>query len=165
MRSLLVANRGEIAHRIMRTATRMGLRTIAVYSDTDRDALHVREADTAVRIGGAALRESYLNIAAIMAAAKQTGADAVHPGYGFLAENADFAQVVIEAGLTWVGPPPLAIRMMGDKGIAKCIAREAGVPVIAGYDGEEQDDAAFREAARSIGYPVMIKAAYGGGGR
>src|SRR2546423_11540589 len=116
MKSLLIANRGEIARRIMRTARRMGMRTIAVYSDADRDVLHVREADTAVRIGGAPPAESYLNIAAIIEAAKRTDADAVHPGYGFLAENADFAQAVIDAGLTWVGPPSLAIRMMGDKG-------------------------------------------------
>ncbi len=132
MKSLLIANRGEIARRIMRTARRMGMRTIAVYSDADRDALHVREADTAVRIGGAAPRESYLNIAAIIDAAKRTGADAVHPGYGFLAENADFAQAVIDAGLTWVGPPPAVIRQMGDKAEAKRIAREAGVPTIPG---------------------------------
>ena len=163
--NLLIANRGEIALRIMRSAKRMGLRTIAVYSDADRDALHVRAADTAVRIGGAAPRESYLNIAAIMDAAKCTGADTVHPGYGFLAENAEFAQAVLDAGLTWVGPEPAAIRLMGDKGMAKCIAREAGVPAIPGYDGEEQSDAAFGDAACRIGYPVMVKAAAGGGGR
>src|SRR3954462_13368865 len=122
MKSLLIANRGEIARRIMRTARRMGFRTVAVYSDADRDTLHVREADAAVRIGGAAPRESYLNIAAIIAAAKRSGADAVHPGFGFLAENADFAQAVIDAGLTWIGPPPAVIRQMGDKAQAKRMA-------------------------------------------
>jgi geranyl-CoA carboxylase alpha subunit len=165
MKSLLIANRGEIARRIMRTAKRMGIRTVAVYSDADRDALHVREADATVRIGGAAPRESYLNIAAIIAAAKLSGADAVHPGYGFLAENAEFAQAVIDAGLTWVGPPPSAIRQMGDKAQAKRIARDAGVPTIPGYDDADQGDAALTEAAQRVGYPVMIKAAAGGGGR
>jgi len=165
MKSLLIANRGEIARRIMRTARRMGLRTVAVYSDADAHALHVREVDAAVRIGGAAPRESYLNIPAIIDAANRAGADAVHPGYGFLAENAKFAETVIDAGLTWIGPRPLAIHMMGDKGLARCIAREAGIPVIPGYDGEEQDDPAFHEAAGRIGYPLMIKAAFGGGGR
>ena len=158
MKSLLVANRGEIARRIMRTARRMGIRTVAVYSDADAQALHVREADAAARIGGAAPAESYLNIAAIIEAARRTGADAVHPGYGFLAENADFAHAVIDAGLTWVGPPPAVIRQMGDKAEAKRIAREAGVPTIPG--GE-----ATAEAARVIGYPLMIKAIAGGGGR
>jgi geranyl-CoA carboxylase alpha subunit len=165
MKSLLVANRGEIARRVMRTARRMGIRTIAVYSDADRDALHVRDADAAVRIGGAAPRDSYLNIAAIIAAATQSGADAVHPGYGFLAENADFAQAVIDAGLTWIGPSPAAIRQMGDKAQAKRIARDAGVPTIPGYDDADQSDAVLTEAARRIGCPVMIKAAAGGGGR
>ena len=122
MRTLLIANRGEIARRIMRTARRMGLRTVAVYSDADRDAPHVRDADMAVRLGGARARESYLNIAAIVVAAKRADADAVHPGYGFLAENAAFAQAVIDAGLTWVGPPAAVIRAMGDKAQAKRIA-------------------------------------------
>ena len=162
---LLIANRGEIARRIIRTAGRMGVRTVAVFSDADRDALHVREADTAVRIGGASPRESYLNIAAIVAAAKQAGADAVHPGYGFLAENADFAQAVIDAGLAWIGPPPAVIRQMGDKAEAKRIARDAGVPVIPGYDGADQSDGALTKAANRINYPVMVKAAAGGGGR
>jgi geranyl-CoA carboxylase alpha subunit len=163
--NLLIANRGEIARRIIRTATRMGLRTIAVWSDADRDALHVREADSAVRIGAANPRESYLNSAAIIAAAQQAGADAVHPGYGFLAENADFAQAVIDAGLTWVGPQPAVIRQMGDKAEAKRIARGAAVPVIPGYDEADQSDGAFTKAADALGYPVMIKAAAGGGGR
>ena len=165
MKSLLIANRGEIARRIIRTAKRMGVRTVAVWSDADRDALHVREADAAVRIGAASPRESYLNSAAIVAAARQAGADAVHPGYGFLAENADFAQGVIDAGLTWVGPPPAVIRQMGDKAEAKRIARAAGVPVIPGYDEADQSDGALTAAAKRTGYPVMVKAAAGGGGR
>jgi geranyl-CoA carboxylase alpha subunit len=165
MRSLLIANRGEIARRITRTAKCMGLRTIAVYSDADRHALHVREADTAARIGGAAPRESYLNIAAVIAAAKRTSADAVHPGYGFLAENADFAQRVIDAGLTWVGPPPSIIRQMGDKAEAKRIARKAGVPTIPGAEPDDQSNAALAAAAKPLGFPLMIKAVAGGGGR
>jgi geranyl-CoA carboxylase alpha subunit len=158
MRTLLIANRGEIARRVMRTAQRMGIRTVAVYSDADRDALHVREADDAVRIGPAAPRESYLDIAAIIGAAKRAGADAMHPGYGFLAENADFAQAVIDAGLTWVGPPPDAIRTMGDKAEAKRIAQAVGVPIVPG--GE-----ATSETAQAVGYPLMVKAVAGGGGR
>jgi len=165
MKSLLIANRGEIARRVMRTGKRMGIRTVAVYSDADRDALHVREADTAVRIGGAAPRESYLNIAAIVDAAKRTGADSVHPGYGFLAENADFAQAVLDAGLIWVGPSPSVIRQMGDKAEAKRIAREAGVPTIPGAEPDEQSDAGLSNAAKPVGFPLMIKAATGGGGR
>ena len=126
--TLLIANRGEIAMRVLRTARRMGLRVVAVYSDADAGAMHVRAADDAVRIGGALPRESYLNIAAIIAAAKVSGAQAVHPGYGFLAENADFAQAVIDAGLIWVGPPPQAMRAMGDKAAAKRLMVAAGVP-------------------------------------
>jgi geranyl-CoA carboxylase alpha subunit len=158
MKSLLIANRGEIARRIMRTAKRMRIRTIAVYSDADREALHVREADAAVHIGAAAPRESYLNIAAIVDAARRAGADAVHPGYGFLAENADFAEAVIDAGLLWIGPSPAVIRQMGDKAEAKRIAENAGVPTVPG--GE-----ATLEIARTIGFPLMIKALAGGGGR
>jgi len=158
MKCLLIANRGEIARRVIRSAKRMGLRTIAVYSDADRDALHVREADVSARIGAAVPRKSYLNIPALIDAAKRAGAEAVHPGYGFLAENADFAQAVIDAGLTWVGPPPAVIRRMGDKAEAKRIARAAGLPIVPG--GE-----ATAETAKSIGYPLMIKAVAGGGGR
>jgi geranyl-CoA carboxylase alpha subunit len=165
MKALLIANRGEIARRIARTARRMGLRTIAVYSDADRDALHVREADAAVRIGAASPRESYLNSAAIIGAAARAGADAVHPGYGFLAENADFAQAVIDAGLTWVGPPPAVIRQMGDKAEAKRIARQARVPTIPGAEPEDQTDAGLMASAKTVGFPLMIKAAAGGGGR
>ena len=163
--NLLIANRGEIARRIMRTAKRLGARTIAVYSDADRDALHLREADAAVRIGGAAPAESYLNIAAIIEAAKRAGADAVHPGYGFLAENADFAQAAIDAGLTWIGPPPSVIRQMGDKVLAKRIARDAGVPTIPGAEPDDQGNAGLTAAATPLGFPLMIKAAAGGGGR
>ena len=165
MKSLLIANRGEIARRIMRTARRMGLRAVAVYSAADRDALHVREADAATSIGSAAPRESYLNIAAIIDAAKRAGADSVHPGYGFLAESADFAQAVVDAGLTWVGPPPMAIRTMGDKAEAKRIARDAGVPSIAGAEPDDQGNAGLIAAAKPLGFPLMIKAAAGGGGR
>ena len=165
MKALLIANRGEIARRIMRTARRMGLRTIAIYSDADINALHVREADTAVRIGAAAPRDSYLNIAAIMEAARRADADAVHPGYGFLAENPAFAQAVIDAGLTWVGPPPAVIRQMGDKVLAKRIARAAGVPTIPGGEPDDQSNAGLAAAAKPIDFPLMVKAAAGGGGR
>ena len=153
-RSLLIANRGEIALRVMRTARAMGLRTIAVYSEADRDARHAREADASVCIGGPAPRDSYLNIASIIDAAKSSGAEAIHPGYGFLAESAAFAQAVLDAGLVWVGPPPAAIRAMGDKGEAKRLMSAAGVPVLATYaEGDPLE------------YPVMVKAAAGGGGR
>ena len=147
-KSLLVANRGEIALRVMRTARRMGLRTIAVYSDADRDAPHVRFADTAFHIGGSAPKDSYLNIQAVL----RVEGEAVHPGYGFLSENADFADAVLKAGRVWIGPPPAAIRAMGNKANAKAIAAKAGVPVLPTYDGDPE-------------YPVMIKALAGGGGR
>ena len=153
-RSILIANRGEIALRVMRTARRMGLRTIAVYSEADREARHAREADAALCIGGPAPRDSYLNIDSIVAAAKRSGAEAIHPGYGFLAESAEFAQSVIDAHLIWVGPPPAAIRAMGDKGEAKRLMRARGVPVLATY----AEDGALE-------YPLMVKAAAGGGGR
>ncbi len=163
--SLLIANRGEIAVRILRTARRMGLRVVAVYSDADVDAVHVRLADQAVRIGAAPPRDSYLNIAAIIDAARTSGAQAVHPGYGFLAENAAFAQAVCDAGLVWVGPPAAAIRAMGDKAQAKRLMQAAGVPCVPGYSGASQDDASLRAHADMIGYPLMIKATAGGGGR
>ena len=165
VRSLLIANRGEIALRILRTAHRMGLRTIAIYSDADSAARHAREADAAVCIGGAAPAESYLNIAAVLEAAKRSGADAVHPGYGFLAENPDFAQGVLDAGLVWVGPPPAAIRAMGDKAAAKRLARAAGVATLPGSEEAGENDRALAEAAARVGFPLMIKAAAGGGGR
>ena len=160
-KSLLVANRGEIALRVMRTAKRMGLRTIAVYSDADRDAPHVGAADSALHIGGSAPRDSYLNMDALL----KSDAEAVHPGYGFLSENAAFAERVIKAGRVWVGPPPQAMRALGDKQRAKVLARQAGVPGLPGYDGDDQSDAALTRAAREAGFPLMIKAAAGGGGR
>jgi len=163
--SLLIANRGEIALRIQRTARRMGLRSIAVYSEGDRDARHAREADIAVCIGAAAPRASYLNIEALLETARRTGAEAVHPGYGFLAESADFAQAALDAGLIWVGPPPAAIRAMGDKAGAKRLVRDAGVAVLPGYEGADTSDAALARAAKKVGYPLMVKAAAGGGGR
>jgi geranyl-CoA carboxylase alpha subunit len=162
---ILVANRGEIARRIMRTARRLGYGVVAVYSDADRDALHVREADSAVRIGEALPAESYLRIDAIIAAAKASGAGAVHPGYGFLAENAAFAQACRDAGLAFIGPSPEAIRAMGNKAGAKDIMQKAGVPCVPGYQGKDQSDAAMLAEARKIGFPVMIKAVAGGGGR
>jgi 3-methylcrotonyl-CoA carboxylase alpha subunit len=165
IRSLLIANRGEIACRIIRTARRLGVRTIAVYSDADAKALHVREADEAVHIGPSPARESYLVGDKIIAAAKETGAEAIHPGYGFLSENAEFAQAVIDAGLIWVGPRPDSIRAMGLKDAAKKLMAEAGVPVTPGYLGEDQDPARLQAEADAIGYPVLIKAVAGGGGK
>ena len=164
-KSVLVANRGEIALRIIREAQAAGLLAIAVYSDADRKSWHVQQADTAFHIGPSPASGSYLNIAKLLAAAKATKAEAIHPGYGFLSENADFAQAVIDAGLVWIGPSPDAIRAMGDKGNAKEIARKANVPVIPGYDGDDQSDARLLAEAKKIGWPVLIKAALGGGGR
>jgi len=164
-RTILVANRGEIACRIMRTAKAMGYRTAAVYSEADAEALHVRSADLAVGIGPAEARASYLNAAAIIAAAKRLGADAVHPGYGFLSENADFARACTEAGLVFIGPPAEAIAAMGNKAAAKRRMLEAGVPCVPGYQGADQADATLMREAERIGFPVMVKAAAGGGGR
>jgi 3-methylcrotonyl-CoA carboxylase alpha subunit len=163
--SLLIANRGEIACRIIRTAREMGVRTVAVYSDADANALHVREADEAVRLGPPAARESYLVGEKIIAAAKESGAEAIHPGYGFLSENADFAQAVIDAGLIWVGPKPDSIRAMGLKDAAKKLMADAGVPVTPGYLGENQNPAHLKSEAGKVGYPVLIKAVAGGGGK
>ncbi|MDQ3139291.1 MAG: acetyl/propionyl/methylcrotonyl-CoA carboxylase subunit alpha [Pseudomonadota bacterium] len=163
--SLLIANRGEIACRIVRTARQLGIRTIAVYSDADARAMHVREADAALHIGPSAARESYLVGDKIIAAAKETGAEAIHPGYGFLSENADFAQAVIDAGLIWVGPKPASIRAMGLKDAAKKLMDAAGVPRTPGYLGEDQDPARLHKEADAIGYPVLIKAVAGGGGK
>ena len=165
IKSLLVANRGEIACRIFRTARRMNIRTVAVYSDADAAARHVREADEAVRIGPAAARESYLDIAALIEAARTTGAEAVHPGYGFLAENAQFAEACVAAGLTFVGPPAAAIRAMGSKILAKTRMQAAGVPVLPGYAGAQQELAQLEREARSLGMPLIIKPAAGGGGK
>jgi 3-methylcrotonyl-CoA carboxylase alpha subunit len=162
---LLIANRGEIACRIIRTARAMGVATVAVYSDADAKALHVRSADEAVHIGPSPAAESYLVGAKIIAAAKQTGADAIHPGYGFLSENADFAQSVIDAGLIWVGPKPASIRAMGLKDAAKARMIEAGVPVTPGYLGADQSLERLTAEAEAIGYPVLIKAVAGGGGK
>ena len=162
---ILVANRGEIALRIMRTARRLGYGVVAVYSDADRDARHVREADQAVRLGEALPAQSYLRIDAIIAAAKASGAGAIHPGYGFLAENADFAQACRDAGLVFVGPSPEAIRAMGNKAGAKDIMQKAGVPCVPGYQGADQSDKIMLTEAKKIGFPVMIKAVAGGGGR
>jgi acetyl-CoA carboxylase biotin carboxylase subunit len=162
--SVLVANRGEIARRVIRTAREMGIRAVAVYSDADADLPHVHEADEAVPIGAAPPARSYLDAAAIIAAAGRTGAGAVHPGYGFLAENADFARRVLDAGLTWVGPDPVAIEQMGDKIAARNLMEAAGVPVAPGSREPVGDVAAAIAEAGRIGYPVMVKAAAGGGG-
>src|SRR5678815_1784830 len=165
IKSLLIANRGEIACRIIRTARRMGIRTVAVYSDADAKALHVRMADEAVYIGPSPARESYLRGEKIIEAAKAVKVKAIHPGYGFLSENADFAEAVIDAGLIWVGPKPTSIRAMGLKDAAKKLMAEAGVPVTPGYPGEVQDPKRLKKEADAIGYPVLIKAVAGGGGK
>ena len=164
-RTILVANRGEIACRVMRTAKAMGYRTAAVYSEADAEALHVRMADIAACIGPPEARASYLNVDAILAAAKRVGAEAVHPGYGFLSENADFARACAEAGLVFIGPPADAIAAMGNKAEAKRRMAEAGVPCVPGYQGSDQSDARLIDEAERIGFPVMVKAAAGGGGR
>jgi geranyl-CoA carboxylase alpha subunit len=163
--TLLVANRGEIAWRVMRTAKAMGYRTVAVYSDADKDAPHVAFADRAERIGPSPVGESYLSIDRILEAAHRSGADAVHPGYGFLSENAEFAAACEKAGLVFIGPPPAAIAAMGNKAAAKRRMIEAGVPCVPGYQGADQSDANLATEARKIGLPVMVKAAAGGGGR
>jgi len=163
--TLLVANRGEIACRVMRSAKAMGIRTVAVHSAIDQHARHVTEADIAIDLGGAKPADSYLLADKIIAAAKASGAQAIHPGYGFLSENADFAQLCAEHNLLFLGPPASAIRAMGSKSAAKALMEEAGVPLVPGYHGEAQDLATFRAAAATIGYPVLLKAAAGGGGK
>ena len=165
IKSLLIANRGEIACRIIRTARDLGIHTVAVYSDADANALHVQQADEAVHIGPSAARESYLVGDKIIAAARQTGAEAIHPGYGFLSENAEFAQAVVDAGLIWVGPKPASITAMGLKDAAKKLMDAAGVPVTPGYLGANQDPDFLAREAGKIGYPVLIKAVAGGGGK
>jgi acetyl-CoA carboxylase biotin carboxylase subunit len=165
LKSVLVANRGEIARRVFRTARRMGIATVAVYSEADAEAAHVLEADQAVLIGPAAARESYLVGETIIAAARATGAEAIHPGYGFLSENAAFAEAVMAAGLIWIGPPPSAIRAMGLKDAAKSLMQKAGVPVTPGYLGEDQSLVRLQSEADATGYPVLIKAVAGGGGK
>ena len=162
---LLIANRGEIARRVISTARRMGIATVAVFSDADRDALHVQEADTACALGGTLSADSYLRIDKLLQAARDSGADAVHPGYGFLSENTEFAQAVTDAGLTWVGPPPEAIRALGSKSAAKALALQHGVPCLPGYLGADQSDATFTAQAQQLGLPLMVKAVAGGGGR
>ncbi|MDF2488625.1 MAG: 3-methylcrotonyl-CoA carboxylase [Pseudomonas sp.] len=163
--TLLVANRGEIACRVMRTAKALGLTTVAVHSAIDRDARHSREADIRVDLGGAKASESYLDIDKLLAAAKASGAQAVHPGYGFLSENAAFARAIEQAGLIFLGPPASAIEAMGSKSAAKALMEQAGVPLVPGYHGEAQDLETFRGAAERIGYPVLLKASAGGGGK
>lgn len=164
-KKILIANRGEISCRVTRTAHRLGVRTVAVYSDADATAMHVEMADEAVRLGPAPSRESYLCVDKIIAAAKATGAEAIHPGYGFLSENADFARACREAGLVFIGPSAEAITAMGSKSGAKALMEKAGVPLVPGYHGEEQDDAFLLARAREIGFPVLLKASAGGGGK
>jgi 3-methylcrotonyl-CoA carboxylase alpha subunit len=164
-RTLLIANRGEIAVRVIRTAKAMGLRTVAVYSDADQGALHVAMADEAVLLGPSRARDSYLNIERVIEAAKKSGAEAVHPGYGFLSESAEFAQACADAGLVFVGPTAAMIRLMGSKSGSKSLMEQAGVPLVPGYHGEAQDDATLAGAAKKIGFPVLVKASAGGGGR
>ena len=164
-KSVLVANRGEIAVRIMRTCRELGVRTVAVYSDVDRDALHVRRADEAVHIGPAALAESYLNLASVIDAARRAGVEALHPGYGFLSENPALPEACEAAGIAFVGPPSAAMRLMGDKSASRTLAAKCGVPVLPGVTGDGPDDATLVKRASEIGFPLMIKAAAGGGGR
>jgi 3-methylcrotonyl-CoA carboxylase alpha subunit len=163
--TLLIANRGEIACRIARTARRMGITTVAVFSDADANALHVKAADCAIRIGAAPARDSYLNIPRIVEAARRTGAEAIHPGYGFLSENPGFAEACVNEGITFVGPPPQAMRAMGSKSAAKTLMEKSGVSVLPGYHGERQDIPFLADQANRIGFPLMIKAVSGGGGR
>jgi 3-methylcrotonyl-CoA carboxylase alpha subunit len=164
-RKLLIANRGEIACRVIRTARRMGIATVAVYSDADAGALHVALADMALRIGPAAPRDSYLNIPAILEAIQKSGAEAVHPGYGFLSENPAFAEACAQAGIVFIGPPAAAMRAMGDKSTARALMERAGVKLVPGYHGAAQDEATLAEAAARIKFPVLIKASAGGGGK
>jgi len=165
LRRLLIANRGEIACRIIRSCRRLGVHAIAVYSEADRNALHAHAADEAICIGPAPARESYLNIDAVFAAARESRADAIHPGYGFLSENAAFAEAYGTAGFGFVGPPASAIRAMGLKHEAKAIVAAAGVPVVPGYVGEDQSDHVLCKEARRVGFPLLVKAAAGGGGK
>jgi len=163
--TILIANRGEIAVRISRACRELGVRSIAVFSEADRWALHVRRADQSIYLGPSPASESYLRPELLIAAARAAGAEAIHPGYGFLAENPEFAQACEEAGIVFIGPPPAAMRLLGDKVAAKQLARQAGIPVVPGYDGESQDLAGLRAAAEEVGFPLLIKATAGGGGR
>ena len=164
-KKILIANRGEIALRIQRTCKEMGIKTVGIYSTADRDSLHVRFSDEAVCIGPPSSKESYLNIPRIIAACEITGVDAIHPGYGFLSENAEFAEVCAEYGIKFIGPQPSAIRGMGDKATAKATMKKAGVPVVPGSDGLIKDMAHAEKIAAKIGYPVLLKATAGGGGK
>src|SRR5258708_11493286 len=164
-RALRIANRGEIAARVIRTAKAMGLRTVAVYSEADRGAMHVAVADEAVLLGPARARDSYLNIERVIEAARQTGAEAVHPGDGFLSENAEFAQACADASLVFVGPTAAMMTAMGSKSGSKALMEKAGVPLVPGYHGEAQDEATLAKAADKIGFPLLVKASAGGGGR
>src|SRR5438552_1109723 len=164
-RTLLIANRGEIACRVIRTARAMGLRTVAVYSEADARAMHVAMADSAVLLGPARARDSYLNIEAVIDAAKKTGAEAIHPGYGFLSENAGFAEACAKAGIIFVGPTAEMMTAMGSKSGSKALMEKAGVPLVPGYHGEAQDEATLAKAADKAGFPVLVKASAGGGGR
>src|SRR5256885_8820935 len=162
---ILIANRGEIAVRIMATCREMGIRTVAVYSEADRNALHVREANEAYAIGPAPAAQSYLHINAIIEVAKKSGAEAIHPGYGFLAENTAFVEACEEAGIVFIGPPAPAMRLMGSKIAAKQLALSVHAAVIPGYNGDSKDDAVLRQEAERIGLPLLIKASAGGGGK
>src|SRR3954447_8585504 len=164
-RKILIANRGEIACRVIGTARRIGVATVAVYSEADTGARHTRLADEAWPIGPAPARQSYLDAARILDAAKRSGAEAVHPGYGFLSENAEFAEACAAAALVFIGPPPAAIRAMGSKAESKALMERAGVPLVPGYHGTDQDPARLAEAAARIGFPVLVKASAGGGGK
>ncbi|MGY3291871.1 MULTISPECIES: acetyl/propionyl/methylcrotonyl-CoA carboxylase subunit alpha [unclassified Bradyrhizobium] len=164
-RTLLIANRGEIACRVIRTARAMGLRTVAVYSEADRGAMHVALADEAVLLGPARARDSYLNVERLIEAARKTGAEAIHPGYGFLSENAEFARACFDAGLVFVGPTAGMMTAMGSKSGSKALMEKAGVPLVPGYHGEAQDDATLAKAADKVGFPILVKASAGGGGR
>ena len=160
---LLIANRGEIAMRILRACHELGISTVAVYSDADRNALHVRYATEAYHIGPSAARDSYLRMDKIIEVAKLSGAEAIHPGYGFLSERAEFAQMCVDNGLVFVGPPPEAIKIMGDKQTARQTAVAAGVPIVPGGSGETDEE--LIEAAKTVGFPLLVKASAGGGGK
>ncbi|HEX9253256.1 MAG TPA: biotin carboxylase N-terminal domain-containing protein, partial [Ignavibacteriaceae bacterium] len=162
---ILIANRGEIALRVIRTCKELGIKTVAVYSEADRESLHVTFADEAVCIGPASGKESYLKIPSIISAAQITGADAIHPGYGFLAENADFSEICQESEITFIGPSPEMIRAMGDKSFAKDTMRKNGVPVVPGSDGVVKDVSEAIKSAHEVGFPVIVKASAGGGGK
>src|SRR5678815_3343428 len=164
LKTILIANRGEIAIRIMRACKELGIQTVAVYSDADKNSLHVQYADGAIHIGAASPKESYLNADVLIRAALASKADAIHPGYGFLSENASFAAAVASASLTFIGPSADSIHAMGDKAESKIAMKKAGVPTVPGYEGLESDNE-FQKAAQEIGYPVLIKASAGGGGK